>query len=100
MIDGLFRAMFDGFFKDPKCQQHVKTMEEYLGRKIEFAYPPIGSPVKIFHYREALELLKENGIELEPFDDINTTNEKLLGIFFEVSWIFRSNCKIMPIEFY
>jgi len=79
MIDGLFRAMFDGFFKDPKCQQHVKTMEEYLGRKIEFAYPPIGSPVKIFHYREALELLKGNGIELEPFDDINTTNEKLLG---------------------
>ena len=84
MIDGLFRAMFDGFFKDPKCQQHVKTMEEYLGRKIEFAYPPIGSPVKIFHYREALELLKENGIELEPFDDINTTNEKLLGIFFKL----------------
>jgi len=74
MIDGMFRAMFDAFFEH--CSEYVKEIEDYLGKKIEFLYP---KQTPIFHYRDAIAMLRGNGVELGEFDDINTENEKKLG---------------------
>ncbi|MEN2496014.1 MAG: hypothetical protein MHMPM18_000586 [Marteilia pararefringens] len=74
MVDGVLRSAFDNFFE--KHQNLIKLIESHFGPVPEFKYP---SPTRIFHYREAIQMLRESGIEIGDFDDINTTNEKLLG---------------------
>ncbi|MES1902180.1 MAG: aspartate--tRNA ligase dps1 [Paramarteilia canceri] len=70
----MFTNMFDHVFN--KCSHHIENLEAHFGK-----FDPIkfDDEIRIFHYREAISLLRGEGVEIGDFEDINTTNEKLLG---------------------
>ncbi len=73
MISQLLCHIFTGLAE--RCQPELATVKE------QFPCEPfmVCDPVPFLTFEEGVQLLKENGIEQDPLEDLGTTTEKQLG---------------------
>lgn len=72
-IDGLLRFMFSEL--KARYSKEIEAVRQQFPSK-DFTFP---DKTVILKYREGLEMLRADGVELEHDADINTENEKRLG---------------------
>ncbi|KAK4370938.1 hypothetical protein RND71_010413 [Anisodus tanguticus] len=73
IVDRLFVAMFDSL--NEKCQKELDA----IGR--QYPFEPLKYLRKTLRltFQEGVQMLKEAGIEVDPFGDLNTESERKLG---------------------
>ncbi|XP_061364755.1 aspartate--tRNA ligase 2, cytoplasmic [Gastrolobium bilobum] len=73
IVDRLFIAIFDGLNKN--CQKEMEAVRS------QYPFEPLKylrSTLRLT-YEEGVQMLKDAGIEIEPFGDLNTEAERRLG---------------------
>ncbi|KAH7883642.1 aspartyl-tRNA synthetase [Phlebopus sp. FC_14] len=73
LLDGMFKAIFRGL-----KEQYAQEIE-VVGRQFEAEEFKWREETLILTFKEAIDMLVEDGVDREILDDINTENEKRLG---------------------
>ncbi|KAF9229342.1 aspartyl-tRNA synthetase [Gyrodon lividus] len=76
LLDGMFKAIFRGL-KEQYAKEIAVVGRQFEAEEFKWREGPEGTLV--FTFKEAVDLLVEDGVDRETLDDINTENEKRLG---------------------
>ncbi|KAN0100671.1 hypothetical protein V8E55_000655 [Tylopilus felleus] len=76
LLDGMFKAIFRGL-KEQYAKEIATVGRQFEAEEFIWRDGPEGTLVLTF--KEAVDLLAEDGVDREILDDINTENEKRLG---------------------
>ncbi|MCO5564767.1 hypothetical protein L7F22_018435 [Adiantum nelumboides] len=73
ILDGMFVSIFDGL--NEHCKKELEAINE------QYPFEPLKYLKKTLRltFEEGLQLLKEDGIELDTFGDLDTVSERRLG---------------------
>ncbi|KAI9572916.1 hypothetical protein HD554DRAFT_2035922 [Boletus coccyginus] len=83
LLDGMFKAIFCGLKE--QCATEIATVgKQFEAEEFKWRDGPEGTLVLTF--KEAIDLLVEDGVDREILDDINTENEKRLGRIVKVKY--------------
>lgn len=73
VIGGMFCYMFKSL-QEQYAEEISIINQQHPAEPFKFLDPPL-----ILNFREAVAMLRENGVEMGDFDDLSTQNEKFLG---------------------
>ncbi|KAL4064885.1 hypothetical protein V8B97DRAFT_1181278 [Scleroderma yunnanense] len=73
LIDGMFKAIFKGL-KEKYAREIAVVRQQFEAEEFKWKEETL-----VLTFKEAVDLLVEDGVEREILDDINTENEKRLG---------------------
>ncbi|KAF9242889.1 hypothetical protein BU15DRAFT_72538 [Melanogaster broomeanus] len=76
LLDGMFKAIFRGL-KEQYAKEIAVVGRQFEAEEFKWREGPEGTLVLTF--KEAVDILVEDGVDREKLDDINTENEKRLG---------------------
>ncbi|KIJ21698.1 hypothetical protein PAXINDRAFT_5844 [Paxillus involutus ATCC 200175] len=76
LLDGMFKAIFRGL-KEQYAKEIAVVGRQFEAEEFKWREGPEGTLV--FTFKEAVDLLVEDGVNREVLDDINTENERRLG---------------------
>ncbi|KIK94908.1 hypothetical protein PAXRUDRAFT_827519 [Paxillus rubicundulus Ve08.2h10] len=76
LLDGMFKAIFRGL-KEQYAKEIAVVGRQFEAEEFKWRESPEGTLV--FTFKEAVDLLVEDGVDRKILDDINTENERRLG---------------------
>ena len=101
LVDGLLTGIVRGLSKD--CRNEVELVRKaYPSEEFKLRDDKDGG-TPILTFDEGVKLLKEAGVEQDPYEDLDTANEKKLGAIVRDKYgsdfylcVLRLSCELTP----